>query len=102
MTVFMRILGLSKESLKKLIVRGEFDEYPENKNMHCTARLAEMLDKFSQELKSSSKDNNNEKFLLDEIFVLQESKSVALPNFLPRSAFLSLLQLKVKTVSKYL
>ncbi|KAK1401891.1 Dynamin-related protein 4C [Heracleum sosnowskyi] len=100
MTVFMRILGLSKESLKKLLVRGEFDEYPDKKDMHCTARLAEMLDKFSQDLKNSSQKISDEKFLLDEISVLQETKSVALPNFLPRSAFHSLLQLKVKTVSK--
>ncbi|KAK1401888.1 Dynamin-related protein 4C [Heracleum sosnowskyi] len=98
-TAFMRILGLSKESLKKLLVRGEFDEYPENKNMHCTARLAEMLDKFSRELKDSSQTDPNEKFLLNEISVLEETKSVALPNFLPRSAFLSLLQYKVKRVS---
>ncbi|KAL1802957.1 hypothetical protein ACET3Z_031604 [Daucus carota] len=94
MTVFMRILGFSKESLKKVLVRGEFEEYADNKNMHCTARLAEMLDKFSQELKSSSEKLSNEKFLLDEIFVLEETKSVALPNFLPRSAFVSLLQVK--------
>ncbi|KAL8155597.1 dynamin-related protein 4C-like [Apium graveolens] len=97
---FMRILGLSKESLKKLLVRGEFDEYPDNKNMHSTARLAEMVDKFSHELKNSSPIIANEKFLLDEIFVLKETKSVALPNFLPRSAFLHLLQLKVQAISE--
>ncbi|KAL1802955.1 hypothetical protein ACET3Z_031602 [Daucus carota] len=100
MTVFMRILEFSKESLNKVLVRGEFEEYPDNKNMHCTARLAEMLDKFSQELKNSSEKLSKEKFLLDEIFVLEETKSVALPNFLPRSAFVSLLQVKVKKISK--
>ncbi|KAL1802182.1 hypothetical protein ACET3Z_030829 [Daucus carota] len=100
LTAFMRILGLSKESLRKLLLRGEFDEYPESKSMHCTARLAEMLNKFSQELKNSSPNNSCENFLLDEIFVLEETKSVALPNFLPRSAFLSLLQHKVNTVSE--
>ncbi|KAK1401879.1 Dynamin-related protein 4C [Heracleum sosnowskyi] len=100
LTAFMRILGLSKESLRKLLIRGEFDEYPDSKSMHCTARLAEMLNKFSQELKNSSENNTCENFLLGEIFVLEETKSVALPNFLPRSAFLSLLQHKVKTVSE--
>ncbi|KAK1401875.1 Dynamin-related protein 4C [Heracleum sosnowskyi] len=99
-TAFMRILGLSRESLKKLLVRGEFDEYPDNKNMHSTARLAEMLDNFSQELKNSSPFITDEKFLIDEIFVLEETKSVALPNFLPRSAFLHLLQLKVQAISE--
>ncbi|KAL1802184.1 hypothetical protein ACET3Z_030831 [Daucus carota] len=100
LTALMRILGLSRESLKKLLVRGEFDEYPDNKNMHSTARLAEMLDKFSQDLKKSSQNISERKFLLDEISVLEETKSVALPNFLPRSAFLSLLQLKVKAISE--
>lgn len=32
-TAFMQIIGSSKESLKKILVRGEFDEYPEEKHM---------------------------------------------------------------------
>ncbi|GMN43449.1 hypothetical protein TIFTF001_012649 [Ficus carica] len=39
MTAFMRILGFVKESLRKVRLRGEFDEYPNEKCMHCTARL---------------------------------------------------------------
>ncbi|KAK1350628.1 hypothetical protein POM88_054663 [Heracleum sosnowskyi] len=58
-----------------------------------------MRDKFSRELKDSSQTDPNEKFLVNEISVLEETKNVALPNFLPRSAFLSLLQYKVKRVS---
>ncbi|KAK1394654.1 hypothetical protein POM88_013710 [Heracleum sosnowskyi] len=49
--------------------------------------------------KTISQTDPNEKFLLNEISILEETKSVALPNFLPRSAFLSLLQYKVKRVS---
>ncbi|XP_017221668.1 dynamin-related protein 4C-like [Daucus carota subsp. sativus] len=98
--IFMRIVGFSRESLKKLLVRGEFDEYPDDKSMHCTARLAEMLDKFSEEIKSSSDNGSSEKFLIDEIEVLKETKAIALPNFLPRSAFHALLQLKIKAISE--
>ncbi|GMN43451.1 hypothetical protein TIFTF001_012648 [Ficus carica] len=39
MTAFMRILGFVKESLRKVRLTGEFDEYPNEKCMHCTARL---------------------------------------------------------------
>uniref|UniRef100_A0A2N9GCL2 GED domain-containing protein n=1 Tax=Fagus sylvatica TaxID=28930 RepID=A0A2N9GCL2_FAGSY len=38
MTVFMQIIGSAKESLRKILLRGEFDEYPDEKKMHCTAR----------------------------------------------------------------
>ncbi|KAL0331231.1 UNVERIFIED_CONTAM: Dynamin-related protein 4C [Sesamum angustifolium] len=42
MTTFMHILGSAKESLRKIILQGQFDEYPDSAEMHCTARLAEM------------------------------------------------------------
>ncbi|XP_074342625.1 dynamin-related protein 4C-like [Apium graveolens] len=99
-TIFMRIVGLFRESLKKLLVRGEFDEYPDDKSMHCTARLAEMLDKFSEEIKLSSSIDSSEKFLMAEIEVLEETKAIALPNFLPRSAFEALLHLKIKAIAE--
>lgn len=43
LTAFMRILGSAQESLRKILIRGEFDEFPDDKEMHCTARLAKML-----------------------------------------------------------
>ncbi|PIA36047.1 hypothetical protein AQUCO_03400147v1 [Aquilegia coerulea] len=100
MTSFMRILGSAKESLRKILVRGEFDEYPDEVEMHCTARLAEMLSEFSKELKSKSdKLTTKDKFLMEEIKVLEETKAIELPNFLPRTAFLTILQRKVKGIS---
>ena len=45
MSAFMHIIGLAKESLRKILLRGEFDEYPDDKHMHCTARLVEFTDK---------------------------------------------------------
>ncbi|CAL5380194.1 unnamed protein product [Camellia sinensis] len=99
MTVFMRIIGLSKESLRKFFLRGEFDEYPDEKNMHCIARLAEMLNEYSEELQKSAVNKPTENFLMDEIWVLDERKGTGLPNFLPRTSFLIILQRKVKEIA---
>ncbi|KAF6171113.1 hypothetical protein GIB67_020592 [Kingdonia uniflora] len=83
------------------MVRGEFDEYPDEVNMHCTARMAEMLDEYSKELQSKfHKEITADKFLMDEIRVLLETRGIGLPNFLPKSAFLTLLQKNVKEVSE--
>lgn len=101
LTAFMRIIGSAKESLRKILLRGEFDEYPDNERMHCTARLAEMLTKFSDELQKVSEKSKTSNFLMDEIKVLEESKEIGLPNFLPRTAFLTILQGKVKSISGY-
>ncbi|KAL7235532.1 hypothetical protein ACSBR1_018932 [Camellia fascicularis] len=99
MTAFMRIIGLSMESLRKILSRGEFDEYPDDKNMHCTVRLAEMLNEYSEELQKSDRNKSTENFLMDEIRVLDETKGIWLPNFLPRAAFLIILQRKVKEIA---
>ncbi|KAH6796375.1 hypothetical protein C2S51_037361 [Perilla frutescens var. frutescens] len=102
MAVFMNILGTAREFLRKILLQGEFDEYEDAADMHSTARLAEKLNKYSEDLQSASsgKDpESNKNFLLDEINVLKETKSIRLPNFLPKSAFLTLLHNKVKAIS---
>ncbi|KAJ6693554.1 hypothetical protein OIU85_004337 [Salix viminalis] len=65
--------------------------------MHCTARLAEMLDEYSAELHKCSVHTKN--FMVNEIEVLQETKGIELPNTLPHTAFLTILQ-KVEEISK--
>ncbi|KAM5551608.1 hypothetical protein ABKV19_026449 [Rosa sericea] len=97
-TAFMQIIGSSKESLSKILVRGEFDEYPEEK-MHGTARLVELLNQFSEELHECDGTDFASNFLMEEIRILGEAKRMSLPNFLPRSAFLFILQGKVKGIS---
>ncbi|KAK4435354.1 Dynamin-related protein 4C [Sesamum alatum] len=100
MTAFVHILGCAKESLRKILLRGEFDEYPDENEMHCTARLAEMLDQYSKEMQSKTAEKNTKSsFLIDEIKILEETKAIGLPNFLPRAAFLTLLQKQVKSIS---
>nr|XP_048323302.1 dynamin-related protein 4C-like [Ziziphus jujuba var. spinosa] len=98
-TTFMQIVGVVKESLRTILLRGEFEEYPDDKRMHCTARLAEMLNKSSDELHTYAESDPIGDFLMDEIKILEESKEISLPNFLPRTAFLSILQRKVKGIS---
>ncbi|KNA26001.1 hypothetical protein SOVF_001460 [Spinacia oleracea] len=103
MAAFMQVMGLVKESLRKILIRGEYDEYPEDLEMHCTARLAEMLDGLSSSTKITEKANDEVKsgnFLLEEIRVLEEAKGIGLPNFLPRTAFLTVLQKKVQGISQ--
>ena len=47
LTAFMRILSSSKDSLKKILLSGEFDEYPNEKEIHSAARIVEMLNQYS-------------------------------------------------------
>ncbi|KAI3708530.1 hypothetical protein L2E82_37736 [Cichorium intybus] len=95
MAVFMQIVGSLKETFQKILIRGEL-EYDDNE-MHCNARLGEMLDEFSKELDKSNKFSEN--FLIEEMEILKEANGIRLPNFLPNHAFLCLLKRKVKSVS---
>ncbi|KAJ6946136.1 dynamin family protein [Populus alba x Populus x berolinensis] len=99
LTAFMELIGCVKESLTKTLVRGEYDEYPDDPNMHGVARVVEMFDQYSDELFNCPESMHTRDFLMDEIRVLDDAKAIALPNFLPRHAFLSLLQRKVERVS---
>ncbi|CDP04234.1 unnamed protein product [Coffea canephora] len=99
-TAFMRIISSAKESLRKIFIRGEFDEYPDEKEMHCTARLAEMLSDYYEDLQLISiKVEQKQAFLEEEISILEEAKGISLPNFLPRKAFRTSLQKMVMAIS---
>ncbi|KAF4365225.1 hypothetical protein F8388_017791 [Cannabis sativa] len=93
------IIGGVKESLRKVLLRGEFDEFPNDNKMHCKARLVEMLNGFSDELKKCPASDPTRNILMDEIKHLEEAKEISLPNFLPRNIFLSILQEKVNGIS---
>ncbi|KAF8388416.1 hypothetical protein HHK36_027085 [Tetracentron sinense] len=97
---FMGILGSAKESMMKIFIRGEFDEYPDEDEMHCTARMAEMLNEFSEELQLKWENKDSSKaFLMEEIGALKEAIRIGLPNFLPRSAFLTILRRSLGEIS---
>ncbi|PWA66765.1 dynamin central domain-containing protein [Artemisia annua] len=97
MFAFSQIVGSLKETLQRILIRGEFDQYQNYKQMHCNARLVEMLDAFSRELNTSIRFSQN--FLVEEMELLEEGNGIRLQN-VPHSVFLSLLQRKVDTISK--
>nr|GMD13181.1 dynamin-related protein 4C-like [Ipomoea batatas] len=99
LTAFMRITSSAKESLRKFLVRGEFDEFPDEKEMHCTARLVEMLNEYADELRATGLSFDCKNFLMEEILALEEAKEIGLPNFFPRKVFFSVLQKRVKMIS---
>ena len=99
MTAFMRIIGLIKESLTNILLRSKYDEYPNESRMECKARLVEMLNSFSDELKNCPQSDPTRNFLMDEIKHLEKAKEISLPNFLPRTAFLAILQEKANGIS---
>ncbi|KAK8971568.1 Dynamin-related protein 4C [Platanthera guangdongensis] len=95
--VFRQIISRAKETLKKLLIRGEFEDYPNENQMHCTARLFKMLNEYAEALSADIPSKAG--FLLEEIAILEEYSDIGMPNFLSRTAFLTLLQMKVKGVS---
>ncbi|XP_021822752.1 dynamin-related protein 4C-like isoform X2 [Prunus avium] len=99
MTAFTQIIGASKESLKKILLMGEFNEFPHDQQMHCTARLVEMLDQCSYQLHGCNESDSKSNFLLEEIAILEEAKGINLPNFVQRNAFRIILQGKVEGIS---
>ncbi|KAM3314378.1 hypothetical protein ACQJBY_033298 [Aegilops geniculata] len=94
---FIRIVKQVCSSLEKILVRGEFDEFPDDCHFHGTARIAEMLNAYAKKLPAEVPGRGN-LFLMEEVRVLEETKGVNLPNFLPRSAFQVLRKKKVETV----
>ncbi|KAG5539880.1 hypothetical protein RHGRI_020186 [Rhododendron griersonianum] len=76
--------AMTVESLKKILLRGEFDEYPDEKHMHCTARLVEMLNQYSDELQKSAEDKSTNNFLLEEIRKKVKEISKTPVDFIPK------------------
>ncbi|KAB2607684.1 dynamin-related protein 4C-like [Pyrus ussuriensis x Pyrus communis] len=74
MTAFMQIIGLAKESLRKILLRGEYEDYAVDNRMHCTARLVEMLNQYSDELHICAETDAKSNFLMEEIKILEEAK----------------------------
>ncbi|PQQ17494.1 dynamin-related protein 4C-like [Prunus yedoensis var. nudiflora] len=99
MATFMQIIETSKESLKKILLMGEFDEFPDDQQMPCTARLVEMLNQCSYQLHERNARDSKSNFLVEEIAILEKAKGINLPNFVQRNAFLIILRGKVKGIS---
>ncbi|MFS7921234.1 putative dynamin central domain, Dynamin superfamily [Helianthus anomalus] len=99
MATFIKIVGSLIETLQKILIQGEIDEYENDKQMHCDARLVEMLDRLSKDVQASVKFS--ESFLIEKIQFLEEVKGIRLPLFIPHSVFLRLLKKKINSVSEF-
>ncbi|KAF3774058.1 hypothetical protein EJ110_NYTH53987 [Nymphaea thermarum] len=97
-TLLMNWVGKSET---RLTFSHEYEEFPDEEDMHCAAQLAKMLDEFANDLRTKYPDEVllQFNFLVEEMCVLVELKPIRLPNFLPQGAFLSLLREKVRRVS---
>ncbi|KAJ8491637.1 hypothetical protein OPV22_013358 [Ensete ventricosum] len=94
----MRILGAAKESLRKLLIRGDFEEFSDDVDMHATARVADKHIRYAKQLPSRC-PTTDDGFLMEEIGVLEEMMGIGLPNFLPGTAFHTILKRKIKMVA---
>ncbi|KDP31485.1 hypothetical protein JCGZ_15436 [Jatropha curcas] len=88
----------ARESLRKILVRGECDEYSDDHDLYCTSRLLEMLNEYSNDLHNCPQNDPRKNILVEEIWIVEESRRIELPKLLPRTAFLSMLQKKVEWI----
>ncbi|KAF7043598.1 hypothetical protein CFC21_052928 [Triticum aestivum] len=95
---FFHIVKRTCSSVEKMLVRGEFEECPDDRHFHGTARIAEMLNAYAKKLPAECPEHGSYLFLMEEVRILEETTAIKLPDFLPRSAFLVLLKKKVQTV----
>eukprot|EP01018_Ginkgo_biloba_P005509 Gb_23312 [translate_table: standard] len=95
---FIKLLSTMKESLNRLLVHGDCQQYPDDAQMHCTARLREMFECYYTDLQKIGSVEKG--FLVKEVNMLEEAKGAGLPNFLSRPVFLNLLQMLVDEVSE--
>eukprot|EP01018_Ginkgo_biloba_P005548 Gb_28425 [translate_table: standard] len=88
--VFIKLMNSIKDSLNKILIQGDFEQFSEEPRLHCTARLREMFENYYRDLCKTGSVGGA--FLANESKMLEEAKGVGLPNFLPRQVFLNLLQ----------
>lgn len=65
----IRIVKLVRDSLEKLLIRGEFDEFPNDDSLHGTARITEMLNKYREKLPEKC-PTIDKQFLMEEVKVM--------------------------------
>ncbi|GLJ35683.1 hypothetical protein SUGI_0717060 [Cryptomeria japonica] len=99
MIEFMRLMDSIKGMLHKLLVQGDIELFPDETEMHCIACLYKMFESYSHDL-SSSFNNTPDDFLVEEVKLLEEAQGVSLPNFLPHSVLVILLQSRIESISE--
>ncbi|GLJ35687.1 hypothetical protein SUGI_0717100 [Cryptomeria japonica] len=99
MIEFMRLMDSIKGMLHKLLVQGDIELFPDETEMHCIACLYKMFESYSHDL-SSAFNNTPDDFLVEEVKLLEEARGVSLPNFLPHSVLVILLQSRIESISE--
>jgi GTPase SAR1 family protein len=94
----LHIFKMLRESMEKSLIKGDYDEFPDEKSFHGAARIYEMVVNYSTKLPVNC-PTTDDLFLMEEVGVLEEANGIWLPNFLPRSAFHILLKRKIGTIS---
>eukprot|EP01018_Ginkgo_biloba_P014583 Gb_29923 [translate_table: standard] len=87
-----------KDSLNKILIQGDFEQFSKEPLLHCTARLREMFENYYRDLCKTGSVGGA--FLAKESKMLEEAKGVGLHNFSPRPVFLNLLQKLIDEVSE--
>nr|XP_043620144.1 dynamin-related protein 4C-like [Erigeron canadensis] len=98
MPTFLHISKMSEKSLAKIVVSCEFDDFLDDTQMHCSARLSNMLNEFLKNLKENQV--NHWKHIDDEIpQLLEERKGSCSPSLLVEHVFNFLLQRQIVSMS---
>lgn len=96
--LFYKRLKSMEESLNKILIEGDFKEFEDDREMHCTARLWEMFEGYYSDLRNTGSMSG--KFLAKETEMLDEAKGVGLANFLSRPVFKNLLRSLVDEIAE--
>eukprot|EP01018_Ginkgo_biloba_P005543 Gb_28435 [translate_table: standard] len=48
--VFIKLMNSIKDSLNKILIQGDFEQFSEEPRLHCTARLREMFENYYRDL----------------------------------------------------
>lgn len=86
----LALMEAAKESLRKILVLGDFSEYPLDGNMHCTDRFAVMFSCYLDDVEAQHE--NVAEFLTKELKYLDAFGDVGMPEeVMSRSVFLAIL-----------
>jgi hypothetical protein len=99
MLEFMKAMDAIKGTLNRITMLGDFEEFEDEPDMHCTACLSRIFKTYSQDLLKAS-TISGEHFLSQEIMLLEEAQGITLPNILPHTALVSLLKNHIDSISE--
>lgn len=99
MIEFMRLMESIKGVLHKLLIQGDTENFQDEPEMNCIAQLTRMFKSYSRDLLAVT-DKLTDNFLVEEAKLLEEAQGLNLPNFLPHSVFVTLLQTRIDSFSE--